>query len=199
MPPTRWALTLGLAALAAPLGAQSTTPPDSIWQAITGEGVLRASAQVDSVYIDRALPAARVEGGDLAAYLMARLGLRPFPEDFGFRVQVDTARIRIAGRLDQLPDEARRALSQAVLLLPPETELEARVELYPAGPIAVRFHLAEARLNGIPVPETFLGPLLASVGRQYPALTASGRDLFVQVPSGGTMRLEAGGLRLLGP
>ncbi len=199
VPLPRWPL-LALLLAAAPLGAQAPAPPpDSVWQEITAAGVFRASATVDSVYIDRHLRTARVEGGDLAAYLMARLGLRQFPDTFGFRVQVDTGQIRLAGQLGQLPPEARRALAQGLLLLPPETALEARVQLVPAGPIAVRFHLAEARINGIPIPETFLSPLLAGVGRQYPELTASGRDLFIQVPEGALMRLEPGGVRLTGP
>jgi hypothetical protein len=192
-------LALVWAAALAPVAAQTDSPADPVWQPIEGQGVLRASALVDSVYVDKLLPSARVEGGDFAAYLMARLGLRPFPEQFGFRVQVDTARIRIGGTLADLPAEARRALSQALLLLPPETELEALVELHGAGREAVRFHLASALLNGIPVPETFLSPLLAGVGRQYPALTSTGRDLLVQVPAGASMRLEPGSVLLLGP
>lgn len=198
-PLPRWPL-LALLLAAAPLGAQAPAPPpDSAWQEITAAGVFRASATVESVYIDRHLRTARVEGGDLAAYLMARLGLRQFPDTFGFRVQVDTLRIRLVGTYGQLPPEARRALESPFFRLAPETELEARVELFPAGPIAVRFHLAEARLNGTPLPEMVLSPLLAGVGRQYPELTASGRDLFIQVPEGALMRLEPGGVRLTGP
>lgn len=192
-------LSLLLAAGGGTVRAQTDEPAETAWKPIAGTGVLRASALVDSVYIDRLLPAATVDGGDFAAYLMARLGLRPFPEDFNFRVAVDTALIRIGGRIRDLPAEARQALSQLVMLLPPDTEIEALVELQRAGREAVRFHLARAKLNGIPVPETFLQPMLSSVGRQYPALTETGRDLLVQIPDGATMRLEEGGVRLTGP
>ncbi len=149
---------------------------------IEAAGVVRAAALVDSVYLDRSLPRATVDGGDFTAYLLARLGLRSLPPDFGFRVGIDTALIRIGGRIADLPGEARQALSQLVLLLPPETRLEAQVELLPAGREAVRFHLRGATVQGLPVPEMFLGSLMADVGRQYPALTETGRDLFVQLP-----------------
>lgn len=201
MAPNRFFLLLSLllVAFGRSVVAQTEAPAETAWKPIAGAGVLRASATVDSVYIDRLLPSATVDGGDFAAYLMARLGLRPFPDDFHFRVVVDTALIRIGGRIRDLPAEAHRALAQVVMLLPPDTELEALVELHRAGREAVRFHLASAKLNGIPVPETFLQPVLSSVGRQYPALTESGRDLLVQIPDGATMRLEEGGVRLTGP
>jgi hypothetical protein len=172
---------------------------DSGWKPIATEGVLRASALVDSVYIDRRLRQATVDGGDFTAYLMARLGIRTLPPDFGYRVLVDSSAIRIGGRIADLPPDAQRALAQLVLVLPPATRLEAQITLLPAGKEAVRFHLAGATVQGIPVPESLLQPLMASVGRQYPALTETGRDLFVQVPAGGKMALVPGGVRLTAP
>ena len=50
-----------------------------------------------------------------------------------------------------------------------------------------------------PFPEAVLTPLLSSVGKQYPALTASGRDLYVRVPTGAGMALEPGAVRLTAP
>jgi len=195
-----WSLPGCLLALAigvASLDAQSE--PESSAGRISMDGVSRAAALVDSVYIDRRLSRATVEGGDFAAYLLARLGMRVIPPDFGYRVAVDTSRIRIGGRVSDLPWEARQSLSQLVYLLPPATRLEAEVELQQAGREAVRFHLARAVVQGIPVPEAFLASLMADVGGRYPALTHTGRDLYVQIPAGARMALVPGGVELTGP
>lgn len=179
--------------------ASGQTGDDTGPRRIAPEGVVRASALVDSVFVDRQLPRATVDGGDFAAYLMARLGARDLPPDFAFTVEIDTALIRIGGRIADLPTEARQALSQLVLLLPPDTRLEAQIELAAAGNEAVRFHLRTISVGGVPIPETFLIPLMADIGRQYPALTASGRDLYVQVPAGAKMHLIPGAVTLAGP
>lgn len=194
------ALLLAATATAMPAPAHGQMPDEpGAWAAITGPGVARAAAQVDSVYVDRQLPLVTIAGGDFAAYLMARLGLRSIPPDFGFRVAVDTSLIRIGGRISDLPAEARQALSQLVLMLPAGTRLEAQVELAPAGPEAVRFHLRSATVDGILIPEMLLAPLMGSVGRQYPALTATGRDLYVQIPAGASVKLISGAVVLTGP
>jgi hypothetical protein len=190
------AVPLALLSLTAPLRGQAA---DTAARPISPEGVFRASALVDSVYVDRLLPRATVDGGDFTAYLMARLGARNLPPDFGYTVTVDTALLRIGGRIADLPNEARQALAQLLLVLPQETRLEAQVELLPAGREAVRFHLRSATVQGVPVPESFLAPIMSDIGRQYPALTATGRDLFVQVPLGARMHLVGGGVVLTGP
>lgn len=172
---------------------------DTAWRPITAGGILRASAMVDSVYIDRRLPQAKVDGGDFTAYLLARVGAGAVPPDFGYRVAMDTTRVRIGGRVSDLPAQAQQSLSQLIMFLPPSTWLEADIRLLPAGREGVRFHLQGASVQGIPVPEAVLTPILASVGKQYPALTASGRDLYVQVPSGAGMALEPGAVRLTAP
>lgn len=193
-----WLTVVGL--LLAMVGV-ATAQTDSVAgpRRIAAEGVFRASALVDSVFIDRLLPTATVDGGDFAAYLMARLGARNLPPDFGLTVEIDTSLIRIGGRLADLPQEARQALSQLVLLLPPETRLEAQVELARAGSEAVRFHLAAVTVEGVAIPEPFLAALMANIGSQYPALTASGRDLYVRVPSGATIALKPGAVTLNSP
>jgi hypothetical protein len=168
-------------------------------QRIAPEGVYRASALVDSVFIDRLLPHATVGGGDFAAYLMSRLGARNLPPDFAFTVEIDSALIHIAGRIADLPPDARQALSQLVLLLPADTRLEAQIELAPAGREAVRFHLRTITVQGVPIPEAFLAPLMADIGRQYPVLTATGRELYVQIPAGATVMLIPGAVTLNGP
>jgi hypothetical protein len=193
-----WLVGAALSALlwTAALAAQA---PDSTWKPIARDGVFRASALVDSVFVDRRLPAATVDGGDFAAYLMARLGARNLPPDLGYRVAIDTTLIRIGGRVADLPQDARRALGQLIMVLPADTRLEAQIALQPAGREAVRFRLQGATIQGFPIPETLLQPMMAQVGRQYPALTETGRDLFVQVPAGGRMALVPGGVRLSGP
>ena len=196
----RWLVcATGLAAalsLAPELGAQQG---DSAWKPIDPEGVLRASAIVDSVFVDRQLRQATVDGGDFTAYLMARLGIHKLPPDFGYRVLVDSSMIRIGGRISDLPSDARRALAQLVLVLPPSTRLEARIALLEAGRQAVRFHLGGATVQGIPVPDAVLNSMMRNVGQQYPALTETGRDLYVQVPAGARMALQPGGVRLTAP
>jgi len=188
-------MSLTLAAGTAAAQTDSAAGP----RRIAPEGVYRASALVDSVFIDRLLPRAVVDAGDFAAYLMARLGARDLPPDFAFTVEIDTALIRIAGRIADLPPEARTALSQLVLLLPPDTRLEAQIELAQAGREAVRFHLRTITVQGVPIPGTFLIAVMAEIGRQYPALTATGRDLYVQMPPGATMALIPGAVALNGP
>jgi hypothetical protein len=196
---TRWVASLLLAIMLVAPAASAQTDTTASPHPIAPEGVLRASALVDSVFVDRQLAKATVDGGDFAAYLLARLGARNLPPDFAFTVAIDSSLILIAGRIADLPPEARQALSQLVLLLPPDTRLEARIELAQAGREAVRFHLRTIAVQGVPIPEAFLAPLLADIGRQYPVLTASGRDLYVQVPDGATMTLIPGAVQLIGP
>jgi hypothetical protein len=191
-----WLATLLLTLLPAVAWAQE---PDSSWKIIRSEGVLRASALVDSVFVDRQLPAATVDGGDFAAYLMARLGATNLPPDFNYRVAIDSTQIRLGGKLSELPPEAKRSLSQLMSFFPPDSRLEAQITLHGAGKQAVRFHLNAVSINGTGVPEMILQPLLTNIGRQYPALTATGRDLYVQVPDGATIQLVDGGVRLVGP
>lgn len=198
MPTRSICLTL-LALLLASGTAAAQTDSVADPRHIAPEGVFRASALVDSVFIDRLLPQAIVDGGDFAAYLMARLGARDLPPDFAFTVEIDTALIHVAGRIADLPPDARQALSQLVLLLPADMRLEAQIELARAGREAVRFHLRTITVQGVPIPETFLAALMADIGRQYPALTASGRDLYVQVPAGATITLIPGAVTLNGP
>jgi hypothetical protein len=48
----------------------------------------------------------------------------------------------------------------------------------------------------MPLPETLLASVMLSVGREYPALGTTGRDLFVEIPPDGNVELVAGGVRL---
>src|SRR5512147_1592600 len=95
--------------LAATGPATAQTDSAAAPRPIESAGVFRASALVDSVFVDRQLPRATVDGGDFTAYLMARLGVRDLPAQLGFTVTVDTSFIRIGGRIGDLPGEARQA------------------------------------------------------------------------------------------
>lgn len=188
--------------LPAVIQGQATDPPGKpavTWQTISGDGVVRASAVVDSVFVDRTVARTAVAGGDFAAYLMARLGVRRFPPDFNFRVNVDSSLIRIGGRVMDLPTEARNALGAVVMFLSPETRLEAQVEMIPEGPRAIHFHLRSTTVDGVPIPGGLLDAGMAEVGRQYPALTSSGRDLFVEIPSAATVTFATDSVVLRGP
>jgi hypothetical protein len=54
-------------------------------------------------------------------------------------------------------------------------------------------------VNGIPLPEVLVQSVLFDVGRQYPALTKSGRDLFVEIPRDASVELTVGRVHLVGP
>ena len=95
--------------------------------------MVRASAVVDSVFVEKQINSGTVAGGDFTAYLMARLGINRIPADFNYRVLVDTSLIHLRGKLSDLPGEARTALSPLLMLLAPETELTAEIDLVPAG------------------------------------------------------------------
>lgn len=179
--------------------AQSSGTAALVGEPITNEGVIRASSAVDSVLLD-GLASERVVGaGDFASYLMARLGVIPIPSSLRFRVVPDTAFLRLTGRVADLPPEAIRELGPFVAFLDPETRLDAFVTLTRENARAVRFRLTEARIGGTRVPEDVLQIVMSDVGRRYPALSRTGRDLFVEIPGGASMALVAGGVRLVAP
>lgn len=187
-------LGLFLGCLALPLAAQTHAPGT-----LSNGGVTRASAMVDSVFVDRLVPEARIEGGDWASYLLARLGAGPIPDTLGIQVKVDTSRIEVRGRLQDLPLEARQLLGPLALMVDSTTEVSADVVLQRTGPRVARFWLRGLEVNGFRLPELVLRQMMAQVGRQYPALTASGRDLYVEVPADGIIALDDGALRLAIP
>jgi hypothetical protein len=175
---------------------QNPARPDSTNDRLSNDGVLRASAQVDSVFVDRAKRAADIGGGDWASYLLARLGAGKIPDGLGIAVTVDTAKIEVRGRLQDLPLETRALLGPVASMVDSSTVITADVLMGRTGPEVVRFWLKGIKVNGFPFPEFLLGSMMASIGRQYPALTASGRDLYVQVPADGRLTLGEGTIRL---
>jgi hypothetical protein len=186
--------------LIAPSGRAQTAapPPAAAVPAVPGHlsnaGVYRAAALVDSVYVDRLNHEAFVEGGDFASYLVARLGVRPVPDNLAIDVTVDTAAVTLSSRVQDLPEAVRAQLGPALMFLDPSSVIAADVSLVRAR--VVRFHLRNLIVNGVALPEAILAPLMAQVGANYPALTSTGRDLLVAIPDDGTMRLAAGGVRV---
>ena len=176
--------------------AQTATPPPAAPGRLSDAGVYRASALVDSVYVDRLSPEAFVEGGDFASYLVARLGVRPVPDNLAIDVVVDTGAVTLSGRVQDLPEAVRAQLGPALMFLDPASVIAADVSLQRARVGVVRFHLRSLLINGVALPEGILVPLMAQVGANYPALTSTGRDLLVAIPEDGTMRLAQGGVRV---
>lgn len=183
-----------LAQIPATLG----TPVDPAlhWSPISMSAIPRVAGKVDSVFIDRKLREHTVSGGDWVSYLAARLGALPIPESTGIRVAVDSTRIVVDGRIMDLPPETRVLFGPMMLLVDTSTTLRAEVIVGPSGPGVVRFVLATIIVNGFPIPESILAPFLVRVGRQYPVLTGTGRELLVAIPPDGKVSLIQDGVRL---
>jgi hypothetical protein len=177
-----------LAQSPAPAANGATVPVDSV----SLEGVLRAGAVVDSVFVDLLSRSGEVAPGDFGSYLLARLGVEPFPENLAWRVEADSGVIFIRGRFKDIPEEARGMFGNLLLFVDSTTTLAAEVRPGPAGPGLARFRLDRVLINGIAVPDFVMISIFNSVGRQYPALTESGRDLYLQVPVDGRIRLLPG-------
>jgi len=182
-------IATGLAALiilATPAMAQSRA---QVADSVSLEGVLRANAVVDSVFVSRLARRGEIAPGDFGAYLLARLGVEPFPEDLAWRIQADSGLIVIRGRFKDIPEESRKLFGNLLMFVDSTTTLVAEVRPGPAGPGLARFRLDRVLVNGVAVPEFLLISIFNSVGRRYPALTESGRDLFLQVPPEGRVQI----------
>lgn len=166
------------------------------WQPLSMAGIQRVSGRVDSVFIDRKAAELVVGGGDWVSYLAARLGAVPIPEPSGIQVAVDTARILVTGKMSDLPPETTALFGPVMMLVDPNTPLEAEVVMAPTGPGAVRFVLTTIRVGGMAIPESLLSRFLAQVGVRYPVLGKSGRELLVGVPADGRVGLVQDGVRL---
>lgn len=185
---------LGLVIMAAgPLAAQSANPSSRTpIDSVSFEGVHRAAAVVDSVFVDGVSRYGQVTPGDFGAYLLVRLGVEPFPEDLAWRVLADSAVIYLRGRFADIPEESRRLFGNLLMFVDSTTTLHAEVRMAPAGAALARFRLTRVLINGVAVPEFLLAQILYSVGRQYPALTETGRDLYLQIPVDGRISIMPG-------
>ena len=187
-----------LALLIAFQQAPAPTPPDTTGAPLTNAGVLRAAGKVDSVFVARKLDSTIVDAADWAAYLMARLGVKPIPET-GLRITLDPRTLRVRGLIRDIPLEAQTALSAFVSMFDPATPIEAAITMDRPSPDAVRFHLDTAWIGGISIPEPMLAAGLQVVGQKYPGLMNGGRDLFVATPPNATIRYSPTGVVLLAP
>jgi len=183
-------------ALIAMLNAVSAAAQDPPSRHLSNAGVGRASATVDSVFVDRTLPDGLVAPGDWASYLLARLSGGTIPDSVGIVVAVDSAHIEVSGRLRDLPPEARALLGPLAAMVDSNTVVVADVTLDRTGREIARFHLRSLVVNGFPFPEFLLATMMARVGTQYPELSKTGRDLYVQIPSDGSIVLVSDGVRL---
>lgn len=163
---------------------------------ITRVGVARAQAIVDSVFLDRRIPQGYIDGGDWAAYLMARLGVDPIPENTAIAVVVDSTHVEFSGRLQDLPEDARKMLGPLAALVDTSTVITAEIVQLPAAKGIAHFQLKRVWVGSFPVPETILRYMLLDVGEKYPALTKTGRDLFVEIPVDGQVTLVSGAIRI---
>ncbi len=199
VPVMRFATVYTTVTVALAAALQNASAQQMAGDALSNPGVARASALVDSVFIDRALAEALVSGGDFGSYLMARLGVDPIPPDLKFRVVVDTERIVMHGRIADLPAEALAALGPLLGMFPLGTRVSGDIELARVGPEMIRFRLAAVRVGGVPLPEPLVHAVMLEIGRQYPALSHTGRDLYVRIPPGAGVELVIGCVRVLKP
>jgi hypothetical protein len=184
---------LAAALVGAPAAASQTEPAprDGPIGRLSASGVLRATAAVDSVFIERTVKRTTIEAGDWASYLLARLGGH-IPDSLGLVVAIDTAAIEVRGRFQDVPPEARALLGPLAAMVDSSTTISADVRLQRTGREVIRFWLRSLTVNGFQIPEFVLASMMAKVGRQYPALTETGRDLYVQVPADGSVTLGTG-------
>ncbi len=181
----------------APLGAQLAIPGTG--SPITNAGVARAAVTVDSVFLDRQVSMARVDVGDFTGYLLARLGVPPFPDSMGFRVTSDTARIRIHGRLMDFPADSRAELGPIFAFLDSTSAFTAEISMPQRDGGVMRFRLERLVVNGFPIPEFLFLPALAEYAKRYPVLAQGGRDFLVAMPPEAKVRIGMGVLEMRMP
>ena len=192
-------LLAGILAAGSPsvLPGQSAQPSGA--GRLTREGVVRAQAVVDSVFLDRTSAVGTIEGGDWASYLLVRLGVNPFPDSTEFLVAVDSSHITFSGQIRDLPPDARAMIGPLSALVDSNTVLVADIVQLPANKGLAHFRLRGVSVGGFSVPDLVLHSMLLDIGERYPALTESGRDLYVEIPPDGRVTLVQGGVRLTAP
>ncbi|MBW8773367.1 MAG: hypothetical protein JF590_08780, partial [Gemmatimonadetes bacterium] len=125
------------------LQSPASTAADTIGAHLSNAGVVRAAGKVDSVFVARTLDSTTVAAADWAAYLMARLGVKPIPET-GLRITIDPRALRLHGLIRDIPAEAQTALAAFVSMFDPATPIDAAVTMDRPAPDAIRFHLDTA-------------------------------------------------------
>lgn len=183
----RLGLLLASLALAVPLMAQDGSPADG--SRITNAGVVRAATTVDSVFLERTHLVDTIDIGDFAAYLLARLGVPPFEDSLAFRVESDSARVRIRGRLADFPPETRAELGPIFSFIDSLSPFEAEISMPSRSHGLMRFRLERVRLRGYSIPDFLLNPALYEYSRRYPVLSSGGREFLVAMPPEATATL----------
>ena len=197
-PPVRFKLLPLLTLLAAaPLAAQDNVTPNG--SRITTPGVTRASATVDSVFVDKRARTGRVDVGDFTAYLLARLGVPPFPDSLAFLVTSDSTRIRIRGRLMDFPPSARAELGPIFSFVDSTSSFMAELSMPQRDNGVMRFRLERLLVRDIALPEFLFLPALAEYARRYPVLTAGGREVLVAMPAEAKVGMGENALELVMP
>ncbi len=190
----RWRVARLLLALLLPGTALSAQQLDGA--RLTNAGVVRANAQVDSVFIRRLAPTVTIDVGDFTAYLLARVGAPPFPDSTGFRVTTDSQVVRISGRLRDFPPEKVQELGPFLLLLDSTSLFVAELRMPQRDSGVIRLRLERILVNGLAIPEVLLGPAIAAYGINYEELSNGGREFLVAMPVRGEARLLDGQIRL---
>ncbi len=193
----RFGLLLASLALAGTLTAQegSTTAGSRL----TNDGVVRAATTVDSVFLERTHLVDTIDIGDFAAYLLARLGVPPFEDSLAFRVQSDSARVRIHGRLADFPPDARAELGVIFSFIDSLSPFEAEISMPQRSRGLMRFRLERVRLRGYSIPDFLLNPALYEYSRRYPVLSSGGREFLVAMPPEATATLLDDGIEIRMP
>ncbi|MBL0179308.1 MAG: hypothetical protein IPP98_09320 [Gemmatimonadetes bacterium] len=180
-----------------PLAAQDNITPNG--SRITTPGVTRASATVDSVFVEKRSTQGRVDVGDFTAYLLARLGVPPFSDSLAFLVTSDSSRIRIRGRLMDFPPEARAELGPIFSFVDSTSSFMAELSMPQRDNGVMRFRLERLLVRDIALPEFLFLPALAEYARRYPVLTAGGREFLVAMPAEARVGIGANVLELVMP
>jgi len=163
---------------------------------LSTDGTHLASLQWDSVFVSRQTSETFLDGGAWGSYVMAEMGVIPIPDDLRFRVSVEPSHMELFGTIADLPLETRQVLAPILGFFSPETSLIARIEMHRWNAEVIDLRLVSLAINGREFPETALALFLAQIGKQYPVLTETGRNLRLEVPRTGLVELEAGGVRL---
>ena len=179
----------------APLAAQTGLPGSPI----TNAGVLRADSVVQAVFLERTVAVDTADIGDFTAYLLARLGVPPFPDGMGFRVTADSARARISGTLGDFPPETVQELGAIFFFLDSSSTFVAEISLPQRTGGVMRFRLERVLVKGFTIPEILLIPALREYDRRYPVLASGGREFVVAMPPEASVRFVADGIEMRMP
>lgn len=182
------------------LAAQTSGAPVLPGSPITNEGVIRAGAQIDSVFISRLARIDTVDPGDFTAHVLARLGVPAFDSTtLGFRVTTDTARARISGRIADFPADVRHELGPLFTFIDSTAVFVAELSMPQHSDGIMRFRLERVKVGALTIPDLLLSVPLAEYARRYPVLTGGGREFLVEIPPDARARFVTNGIEISVP